>query len=354
MYTSILVAAALLPAIVLCIYVFRKDRVEKEPVGLLLLLLAAGVFICFPTMSIGEWLEEVIEKIFLSFATEIDGTYFLSDGMMNLYIAVDNFIGVALVEEGLKWTALLLITKNNKNFNSLFDGMIYAIFISLGFAGFENILYTMNYGMDTALVRMVTAVPGHMFDAVFMGYYYSWYHIRALARNTEMRFIIYDLIPSDRPKENPKKDLVYSLLVPVLAHGFYDFCCSIESPVATLVFMIFLVYLYFTCFARIHKMSKADSRDSVYVLIILRKKYKEIASALSEYVEHISKLHNGEELTKRITADNLFSYMLEKKSAEAEFGDREGIYSRVGYYAQKAENLGTYSDRNTDDLSEDS
>lgn len=317
MNTVILVVVALIPAIFLCTYVFKKDKAEKEPIGLLLLLLAAGVFICFPTVTVGEWLEGVIDSMFLPFTTEIDGTYYLDGGLFNFYTAIDNFIGVALVEEGLKWTAMILITRNNKNFNSLFDGMVYAIFVSLGFAGFENILYTLSYGMETALVRAVTAVPGHMFDAVFMGYYYSWYHIKTMVRDNERILKRKGIISSSCREESPKRDLVFSLLVPVLAHGFYDFCCSAEVSWATTGFVVFLIYLYITCFRRIRKMSDMDTSDKGLVLRIICRKYKEVAEVIPEYLVYLSQRHlEGLPIRRRITVEDLCDFMELKRREE--------------------------------------
>ena len=102
-----------------------------------------------------------------------------------LYVAVDMFIGVALVEEGFKWLTLVFFTKKSKEFNCLFDGMIYAIFVSLGFAALENILYVLNNGWVNAATRAILSVPGHMFFAVMMGYYYSRWNIFAKAREGE-------------------------------------------------------------------------------------------------------------------------------------------------------------------------
>ena len=264
----ILAAGALIPGIVLLAFIFKKDRAEKEPLGLLLIMLAAGVLICFPTVEVCKWLREVVNSVFLPFTTEIEGTYFLDGIAYDLYILAKNFIVVALVEEGFKWLVLVIIGKNNKNFNSVFDGIIYAVFISLGFAGFENILYSLEYGMSTALLRMVTAVPGHMFDAVIMGYWFSWYHIKKITAGHEMKLKQIGAIPQHTEAVRYKKDFALSLVMPVLAHGFYDYCCSANKWWSTTVFIIFLAFLYIFCFTIIRKMSEGDMIDSRAALII--------------------------------------------------------------------------------------
>ncbi|MBQ1224165.1 MAG: PrsW family intramembrane metalloprotease, partial [Oscillospiraceae bacterium] len=132
----LLVCAALLPALVLCIFVFIKDRVEKEPFSLLLLLFILGVISCFPAAEIEGVLFSALDGIFAPFTYVKDGVTYLSGISYYIYHALKYFIGVALVEEGVKFLALFLVTRNNKNFNCLFDGLIYSVFVSLGFAAF--------------------------------------------------------------------------------------------------------------------------------------------------------------------------------------------------------------------------
>ena len=171
--TILLVIAGLVPAVVLCFYVFSKDKVEKEPLPLLLKLLLLGAISCLPAAYLETAIISVIDGIFKNLT--------MTPILDRIYKAVYYFIGVALVEEGLKWLILYYVTKNNKEFNCIFDGMIYAIFVSLGFAAFENVLYVMEYGWINAVMRAILSVPGHMFFAVMMGWYYSLWHITELA-----------------------------------------------------------------------------------------------------------------------------------------------------------------------------
>ncbi len=258
----VLATVALIPAVALCIFVFVKDRVEKEPIGLLLLLLAAGAISCYPAGWIEGIMYTVNDAVFSNFGTVTDGVTYLGSFPYFLYQVSTNFICIALVEEGLKWTALFLITHKNKNFNSLFDGIIYAVFVSLGFAALENIKYSFNYGIDTALVRAVTAVPGHMFFGVLMGYFYTMWHLKKKCRDTELTLQKNGWIQNLMLQKFGKKELGFSILVPVLAHGFYDFCCSYDSFIATLAFSVFLGCMYAYCFSRISKMSKLDRLDN--------------------------------------------------------------------------------------------
>lgn len=270
----LLVIAALLPAIVLCVYVFKKDRVEKEPMGLLIKLLVAGVVICFPTAYAEGLIGDLIDNIFVS----IFGSTSIPRLAYYVYLAVTYFIGVALIEEGFKWLALVWLTKKNKEFNCFFDGLIYAIFVSLGFAAFENVLYVTQYGWVNALMRSVMSVPGHMFFAVFMGYYYSRWHVVEKAAELESDCIRRGILIGNKPPFDATEYKWYSIIVPVLFHGAYDFCCVADLWWATLGLYAILIYMYVDCFGKIKEMSRGDRENNHYAVGMLLKKYPELAA----------------------------------------------------------------------------
>lgn len=72
---------------------------------------------------------------------------------------VNAFFKVALVEEFSKFFFVRFILYRNKNFNEPFDGIVYAVMVSMGFATIENIIYVFQYGAMTGVLRMFTAVP---------------------------------------------------------------------------------------------------------------------------------------------------------------------------------------------------
>ncbi|MBR7133775.1 MAG: PrsW family intramembrane metalloprotease [Clostridia bacterium] len=273
----LLICAALLPAAALCIYVFAKDRVEKEPLSLLLGLFVLGALTCYPAGDIEGYLIIGIQKIFEPFATSVDGnTVYLDYTVFRLFNASKYFVGVALVEELGKWLVLIIVTQRNKNFNSLFDGIIYAVFVSLGFAAFENVLYVLNNGWINAAMRAVTAVPGHAFDGVLMGYYYSLWHMHEVARDRERTLKAAGAISKTAKEFSVKRFAVCSLLVPVLAHGLYDYSCTINTWQATLLFYGFLLFLYIYCFCKICRFSKNDTLEENYSAALILRKYKHL------------------------------------------------------------------------------
>ncbi|MBO5273921.1 MAG: PrsW family intramembrane metalloprotease [Clostridia bacterium] len=278
--TNLLICAALFPAIALCIYVFRKDRVDKEPLDLLIKLFVLGVVSCFPAAMLEEMLIGMIDKIFSAFTLATDGEYYFTSAMYRIYTAIEYFIGVALVEEGLKWLILFFVTRRNRNFNSLFDGLIYAVFVSLGFAALENVFYVLEYGWGNALMRAVMSVPGHMFFAVLMGYYYSLWHMYEKAGSQEHLLKELGHLPGDAKEFSGRRFIFLSLLIPILAHGWYNYCCTIDTLIAAVMLYAFLIFLYIYCFGKIRRMSKDDADDNTYATAMVIKKYPQLRELL--------------------------------------------------------------------------
>ena len=122
-----------------------------------------------------------------------------------LYSVLSAMLVVAPAEELGKFLVLRLITWKNKHFNYSYDAIVYAVFVSLGFAALENVGYVFSNGIGTALMRMFTAVPGHACFAVFMGYFYSKAKYASLTKDKKCVLHI-----------------ILSMLVPIVIHGIYD------------------------------------------------------------------------------------------------------------------------------------
>lgn len=272
-----LIFAALLPAAVLCVYVYKKDRVEKEPAGLLAKLALAGAVCVFPA-SIAETVGVKIEDALFAGVTYLeDGQAYLPGGAYYAYRILQNFLIIALAEEGLKWIAVRFLTARNKSFNSLFDGIVYCVFAGLGFAAAENVSYVFQFGFSTALIRAVTAVPGHMFFAVIMGYYYSLWHVNNAARLVERELMTQGYLPAAQSAFNVRAPLVKSLVMPLIAHGFYDYCCSLDSAFSDVLFYAFLIGLYALCFYRIRKISAIDTYSGKLAMGMVFRRYPAVA-----------------------------------------------------------------------------
>lgn len=227
---ALLIAAAVLPAAGLLVYVYRKDRIEKESAALLRSLLLWGIlatFLAVVTESVGA----------------IALAYLLPGGENNAsYGFWMFFVVVALSEEGFKYLILKWRTWRSPEFNCRFDGVVYAVFVSLGFALWENIGYVLAYGLGAALMRAVTAVPGHASFGVFMGACYG------LARRCENR--------GERGKSRLWR--VLAVLLPTLIHGCYDYIAVNESANFSLAFVVFVVIVFVSAFLLVRRLSDRD------------------------------------------------------------------------------------------------
>lgn len=268
----LLVSAALLPAILLAVYVFKKDKIEKEPLSLLVILFCLGALSCIPAGLLEEVIIGGVDLYFFRNITH-QGKDILTGIGSQYYDFIKYFFGVALIEEGLKWLILRFVTFKSEDFNCLFDGMIYAIFVSLGFAAFENVGYVLMYGWSNAIMRAVLSVPGHMFFAVMMGYHYSRWNILRKAAVIEEGLAQLGKIEKGIKPFNSAKSAWLSIIVPVLLHGTYNFCCSSDIRIMIYVFAVFVLSLYIYCFSKIRKFSRADDYNGTYVERVIKRKY---------------------------------------------------------------------------------
>lgn len=266
--------AALIPALLLCWYIYLKDRMEKEPIGLLAILFVVGAVAYIPAIYSENALIGLFDKLFASKITySLTGVAtFSSDGVFAAHSAVCGFIGVALVEEGVKWLLLYFITRKNKNFDHLFDGVVYAVFLSLGFAAVENVRFAVMDGWDTFLLRSLTSVPGHMTFGVLMGFCYTMWHMYMIAKQCEKELAAEGSITVQKAYRSGPW-LAISFVLPFFVHGCYSFLRFFTSDVMTIIFYVFIVVLYILCFVGVHFLSKADSEDDRVAYRLLHKKY---------------------------------------------------------------------------------
>ena len=205
----ILLAAALLPAAALMAYVYNKDKVEREPVGLV-----TRVFLLGAVSGIAaSFIEAILFEV-------VDAT--IPEGVLLLF--VEYFVCVAAVEEACKYWALNTV-KKRPEFDYVFDAVVYSVAAALGFAALENIFYVfdpIDGGLEVAIVRAVLSVPGHAADGVVMGVFFG------MARKRELH-------------GEPGAQSYYLLawLLPVIEHGFYDAALSTDSDLLAVLAMIF-------------------------------------------------------------------------------------------------------------------
>lgn len=229
MITALYIAAALLPAAFLMRYIYRQDRVEKEPAGLLICLIPLGA------------LAGLIAGVLNEFGISLLSLFFSSEESTG-YILALAFLVVGVVEEGCKFLMLRLATWNNPNFNFRFDGVVYAVFVSLGFAALENVVYVFAYGLSVAITRAFLSVPAHMGFAVFMGSYYG----RA------------KICEASGDRRGISRNLFLAYLTAVFLHGFYDSCAMSSGTISLLLFAGFVLIMYIVVIRRIRREAYTD------------------------------------------------------------------------------------------------
>lgn len=226
---KLLILLAILPSLIIGLIIYKVDYREKEPKKELFKAFLMGFLSIILTL--------VISAIF-----NINNIKLNNDRILNIIIY--SFFGIAFIEEFSKWLCSCLFLKKNKNFDYMFDGIVYTTFVSLGFATIENILYTISGGFITGIIRAITTVPAHAFFGIASGYYLSQAKKNKIINNKNKQYSY----------------LFLSLFVPFVSHGFYDFCLFTQNEILFLVYIAFEVSLYFISIYRVKKMIEMETR----------------------------------------------------------------------------------------------
>ncbi|MBU0487334.1 MAG: PrsW family intramembrane metalloprotease [Bacteroidetes bacterium] len=201
METLTLIGLAIAPALAIILFVYSRDKYEKEPRWVLFWAFVLGMISIIPA----AFFESCFSSDFLN--------------------PVDTFIYavfvVGLAEEGSKFFFLRIHAYRKKAFNEPFDGIMYAVMVSMGFATFENVLYVLSGGIEVAWLRMFTAVPAHAAFGIIMGYYAG-----------KAKF-----------GKNKFGTLLWGVFLAMLIHGLYDFFLFQQNwpGLSILAFVVLLI-----------------------------------------------------------------------------------------------------------------
>ncbi|WP_127585312.1 glutamic-type intramembrane protease PrsW [Paenibacillus koleovorans] len=178
-----IVTAAIAPGIALLVYFYLKDLYESEPIAMVVRVFLFGVLIVFPTMVVQRALVLGLGESNLLFAFGITG----------------------FVEEFIKWFVLYFAVLKHSSFDEPYDGIVYAVSISMGFATLENVIYALmnHFTLSSLMFRALLPVSGHALFGVMMGYYMGKAKFGS---------------PSDKSRL-----LLYALMIPVFWHGLFDY-----------------------------------------------------------------------------------------------------------------------------------
>ena len=187
-WNALLFLIAIAPGLLICWYIYQMDKYEREE--------PFPLFVCF-------WLGALATLGVVELETWAAFSPWLQGGGI-LHTFFSSFIVVALTEELIKYLCLVVYPYRSRFFNEPMDGIVYAVMVGMGFATLENIMYALQYGLETIVLRAFTAVPAHAAFAVIMGYYFG-----------KAKF--------EADKRLRRKRLLMALIAPLLIHGIYDF-----------------------------------------------------------------------------------------------------------------------------------
>lgn len=148
---------AVAPVMAVCLYIYFQDKHEKEPFGLMFKSFLFGAILSI-LLVLGLYL--ITGKILP-----------LTDKFSIWQQFIQAFIVVALAEEFSKYIFVRYYAQTKKQFNEPYDGIVYAVMVSMGFACTENIMYVLEGGYQVAFLRAFTAVPAHATFGILMGYF---------------------------------------------------------------------------------------------------------------------------------------------------------------------------------------
>ena len=212
----IIILAAVLPALVIVGYIVFRDKNRREPISQVWKGVRYGVGSALLALVVGAPFSVLAEMVpVLDYTETFWGALYGS------------FFMAAVPEELAKLLMLYLLLRKNPYFDERMDGIVYAVAVGMGFAGFENILYLFEneeiWGTVGA-IRALFSVPGHFCFAVFMGYYYSLAHF-------------------DK-KNRQELNLFLMLAVPIVLHGVFDFLLmSLPHLHPALIIMAVMAFL---------------------------------------------------------------------------------------------------------------
>lgn len=218
----------LVPPLLLMMYMYRIDKVDKEPVGLICKTFIFGMISVIPAIILELGLGFVLDMVYPGYT---QGT---------VYNLIYFFLVVGFSEEFSKRLMATISVWKSPEFNYHFDAIIYYATSALGFAALENIMYMTQFGAEIAISRLI---PVHVVCGIFMGYYMGW------AKTAEL----------DGWTKLCKRRKMIGLLIPILIHGTWDFCLTTESDAAIYFVLVMIIVLTIIAFRMIHREAEKDT-----------------------------------------------------------------------------------------------
>lgn len=220
-----MIVLAIAPTIALLIFIYQKDRYDREPPWLLFKLFFYGILSTLPVYFIEKFL--------------------ISLGVHNSIFQA--FVVAGFTEETIKFLIVMNTAYVSKYYDEKLDGIVYCVFTSLGFATTENFLYILSstsYFLFTGITRAFLSVPAHMLFAITMGYYLSLSKFSVSGSDTA-------------------SFMIKALLIPIILHGTYDFILMSHMYGFLFILAAFIVYLWSINLKRLNNYAGQIRKDKI-------------------------------------------------------------------------------------------
>ncbi|TVY11586.1 glutamic-type intramembrane protease PrsW [Paenibacillus cremeus] len=214
--------AAIAPGVALMSYFYLKDRYDPEPISLVLKLFLFGVLLVFPVMVLQRALVQGLGE--------------------NPFVF--SFLTSAGIEEFFKWFLVYFIIFKHTSFDEPYDGIVYAVATSLGFATLENVLYAFlnDSGFSALMMRAFLPVSGHAMFGVIMGYHLG-----------KAKF----------SPDGGNKHLLLALVLPLFWHGVFDYTMLVTKTYWIWFMVPLMAFLWMRS---LWKVNRANAKSPLRVI----------------------------------------------------------------------------------------
>lgn len=226
--------ASIIPVLIILAVIYNMSEVKRQPIWCLAMLFAGGILSWIIVRYISKYLGNDIYKSQVEINESLGdkGFFLVSFGI------------IAIIEELSKYIVITIMCFKNKFFKNPYDGIMYAVCISLGFAFVENIMYINNYGMSVTISRAIFSIPAHASFGIVMGYYLG------VAK-----------LCSDKGEASSSALTRYSaFFIPLIFHGFYDFLLNFNTESIYIIFLIYVIVMYAFVIFLLFRLNKVDDK----------------------------------------------------------------------------------------------
>lgn len=213
---GLLLLVSIAPVVVFLVWIYRSDT-DREPLKVVLKTFLCGI----GSVPLALILVSIIRAVVPG-----GGPFY------------DAFFTAGIPEELAKFLILFMLIWKNKDFDEYFDGIVYAVTVSMAFACVENVMYVFGSdsimgSMSTGFVRALISIPGHGLFGIAMGFFLAF-----------AKFGLKSLRPLN---------IALCMAVPMMLHGVFDYLLMKSewyqangfSGMSVLITIAFFVFDYF-------------------------------------------------------------------------------------------------------------